>query len=131
MLLLFGAAEVLAVATILAAVVAVAANDNIAAMSATLVAAVPAAVVASAVAHIAAIGPALVVAAAVTAAVWCCCCSCYCYYCHGVFFRPARATKPCKLRYKTAAPSQIPRKLQYKGSLGGVLGPLWGSLGAS
>ena len=48
-----------------------------------------------------------------------------------MFFGPARATKPCKLRYKTASTSQILRKLRYWGSFGGVLGPLWGSSGGS
>ena len=31
----------------------------------------------------------------------------------GCFLGPARTTKPCKLRYKTASTSQILRKLQY------------------
>ena len=39
------------------------------------------------------------------------------------------ATTPCKLRYKTASTSQIPRKLQYSGPFGGVLGPLRGPFG--
>ena len=41
------------------------------------------------------------------------------------FLGPARTTKPCKLRYKTASTSQIPRKLQCSAPFGGVLGPLW------
>ena len=47
----------------------------------------------------------------------------------GCFLGPARTTKPCKLRYKTASTSQIPRKLQYSGPFGGVLGPLRGPFG--
>ena len=47
----------------------------------------------------------------------------------GCFLGPARTTKPCKLRYKTASTSQIPRKLQCSAPFGGVLGPFWGRSG--
>ena len=46
----------------------------------------------------------------------------------GCFLGPARTTKPCKLRYKTASTSQIPRKLQCSAPFGGVLGPFWGEV---
>ena len=42
---------------------------------------------------------------------------------------PAGPTKHCKIRYETAATSQIPRKLQYMAPFGGVLGPLRGPFG--
>ena len=53
----------------------------------------------------------------------------------GCFLGPARTTKPCKLRYKTASTSQILRKLQHSGPFGGswgrcgaLLGEIWGPL---